>query len=150
LVSAQILIVTIALLGFFATGGLSKVSGAVSTAKSDFSSLRGKVTDFQQSIVDQPKTNDEQLTQKQKTEVVRNEGFILPTPRGKILPDILVMPKGNDFVRTSECRAGECNRPRDFSGTGGKQFDRSRKPANTALTRVQALAEIKKRGGFGF
>jgi len=175
LVSAQILIVTIALLGFFATGGLSKVSGAVSTAKSDFGNLRGKVTDFQQSIVDQPKTNTEQLDNKERKliskqqPILRNEGFNLGSPTVKFgagftprpIPDILIMPKGNDFVRTADCRAGECLGVRkpfgvdrtgiDRSNTPLPIFDRDRsRPVNTSLTRVQALADIKKRGGFGF
>jgi len=218
LVSAQIIIVSIAILGFFATGGLSKVSGAVGTAKKDFAGLRGKVTDFQQSIVDQPKTNTEQLTKQQAQQIVKAQPDFIPNRDRIALPifdrDRTGVTHGDsprpDLIRTHECRAGECGRPRGISpielgiagtggkqtrdpkdrptrppifdtfghtgivlpprptpntfgftgqapikdtflaGTGGKQFDRTRKPQNTDIGRAQSIIDLKKRGGFGF
>ncbi len=47
MVSPQIIIVGIAIIGFFATGGIGKVSGAISTAKNDFTFAKDKITNFQ-------------------------------------------------------------------------------------------------------
>jgi len=46
LVSAQLIILTIAIIGFFATGGLSKLTTAKEIIKTDFQFARMKTTDF--------------------------------------------------------------------------------------------------------
>jgi len=46
LVSAQIIILTIAVIGFFATGGIGKIKKATVTAKQDFALAKEKTTDF--------------------------------------------------------------------------------------------------------
>ena len=46
MVSAQIIILSIALIGFFATGGLSKLSVAKEIIKTDFQFAKMKTTDF--------------------------------------------------------------------------------------------------------
>ncbi len=46
MVSAQIIILGIAIVGFFATGGLSKLSTAKEIIKTDFAFAQMKTTDF--------------------------------------------------------------------------------------------------------
>jgi len=46
LVSAQIIILFIAIIGFFATGGVGKSKKALATAKGDFQLVKSKTTDF--------------------------------------------------------------------------------------------------------
>jgi len=68
---AQLILVGLALIAFFATGGIDKVSRAVVTAKEDFQTVKFKVTDFQQTILETNKAKGAD----QKTEVLRNDGF---------------------------------------------------------------------------
>ncbi len=76
---AQLILVGLALIAFFATGGIDKASKAIITAKEDFSTVKGKVTDFQQSIIKTTKAQGkDQVTQKSEDFVfVRNGGFEL-------------------------------------------------------------------------
>ncbi len=46
MVSAQLIILAIAIVGFFATGGLSKLSVAKEIIKTDFAFAQMKTTDF--------------------------------------------------------------------------------------------------------
>ena len=46
MVSAQLVILSIAIVGFFATGGLSKLSTARDIIKTDFQFAKMKTTDF--------------------------------------------------------------------------------------------------------
>jgi len=46
MVSAQLIILGIAIIGFFATGGLSKLSTARDIIKTDFTFAKMKTTDF--------------------------------------------------------------------------------------------------------
>ena len=46
MVSAQLIILSIAIIGFFATGGLSKLSTARDILKTDFAFARMKTSDF--------------------------------------------------------------------------------------------------------
>jgi hypothetical protein len=46
LVSAQIIILSIAIIGFFATGGIGKTKQALAIARTDFNVVRAKTTDF--------------------------------------------------------------------------------------------------------
>jgi len=46
LVSAQLIILLIAVIGFFATGGLGKTKVALTTFRQDFELTKGQVTDF--------------------------------------------------------------------------------------------------------
>jgi hypothetical protein len=46
MVSAQLIILTIAIVGFFATGGLSKLTTAKDIIKTDFAFAKMKTTDF--------------------------------------------------------------------------------------------------------
>jgi len=55
LVSPQIILVTLALVAFFATGGIDKARRALVTFKADFSTVKGQVTDFQESILTKTK-----------------------------------------------------------------------------------------------
>jgi len=55
LVSPQLILVTLALIAFFATGGIGKAKGALVIAKADFATVKGKLSDFQSSII---KTNE--------------------------------------------------------------------------------------------
>jgi len=50
MVSAQLVILTIAIIGFFATGGLSKIKTAREIIKTDFEFARMKTTDFVKDI----------------------------------------------------------------------------------------------------
>ena len=54
LVSPQIILVTLAVIAFFATGGIDKARRALVIAKADFTTVKGQVSDFQESIL---KTN---------------------------------------------------------------------------------------------
>lgn len=68
---AQLILVGLALIAFFATGGISKAKSAIVTAKADFSTVKGKITDFQSEIIEtnEAKGNDQQ------TQIIRNGGF---------------------------------------------------------------------------
>ena len=46
LVSAQMIVLLIAVIGFFATGGIRKTKTAIVTAKQDFALAKEKTTDF--------------------------------------------------------------------------------------------------------
>lgn len=46
MVSAQLVILSIAIIGFFATGGLSKLTTAKEIIKTDFQFAKMKTTDF--------------------------------------------------------------------------------------------------------
>ncbi len=72
MVSAQLILVGLALVAFFATGGISKVKSAVTTARADFRTVKGSVTDFQKSIIEtnEAKGDDQEL-------IIRNGGFTL-------------------------------------------------------------------------
>lgn len=50
MVSAQIIILGIALIGFFATGGLKKITTAKEILKTDFAFAKMKTTDFVEQI----------------------------------------------------------------------------------------------------
>jgi len=50
MVSAQIIILGIAVIGFFATGGIRKTKTAVTTAEQDFALAKEKTTDFVNNI----------------------------------------------------------------------------------------------------
>jgi len=63
MVSAQLVILSIAIIGFFATGGLSKLTKAKEIIKTDFEFARMKTTDF---------VND--IKNKQKAGMNGNEG----------------------------------------------------------------------------
>ncbi len=68
---AQLILVGLALIAFFATGGIDKVSRAVVTAKEDFRSVKGKITDFQSEIIE----TNEAKGKDQVTPILRNGGF---------------------------------------------------------------------------
>ena len=51
MVSPQIILVVLAVIAFFATGGIDKAGRAITTAKADFVTVKGKITDFQSSII---------------------------------------------------------------------------------------------------
>jgi len=50
LVSPQIILVTLALIAFFATGGIGKAQRALVTAKSDFTTVKGSLTGFKEKL----------------------------------------------------------------------------------------------------
>ena len=56
MVSAQLVILSIALIGFFATGGLKKISTAKEIIKTDFAFARMKTSDFVNDIKDKQKS----------------------------------------------------------------------------------------------
>jgi len=59
LVSAQLIILSIAIIGFFATGGVSKGRKALTTFRQDVELVKGKSTDFVQSIKSKTKAGME-------------------------------------------------------------------------------------------
>lgn len=50
MVSPQIILVGLALIAFFATGGIDKATRAISTAKSDFTRVKGQLTNFRSEL----------------------------------------------------------------------------------------------------
>ncbi len=56
MVSAQLIILSIALIGFFATGGLKKITTAKDIIKTDFEFARMKTTDFVSNIKSKQKS----------------------------------------------------------------------------------------------
>ena len=56
MVSAQLIILSIAIIGFFATGGLSKLSTAKEIIKTDFQFAKMKTTDFVNDIKSKQKS----------------------------------------------------------------------------------------------
>jgi len=50
LVSPQIILVALALIAFFATGGIGKAQRAIVTAKQDFQTVKGKITKFRSDL----------------------------------------------------------------------------------------------------
>ncbi len=71
MVSAQLILVSLALVAFFATGGIDKAKRAITTARADFQTVKGSVTDFQKSIIE---TNEAKGSD-QQTQILRNDGF---------------------------------------------------------------------------
>ena len=61
MVSAQVIILGIAVIGFFATGGIGKTKTALSIARSDFTLLKAKIneSDFVNDIKEKTKSGME-------------------------------------------------------------------------------------------
>ena len=79
MVSAQIILVSIALLGFFATGGISKVSRALETAKGDFNKIKGDIN----------KIRDPEIPAKQDIQNETLDINFLQKPQGEFNESIL-------------------------------------------------------------
>ncbi len=77
MVSPQIILVVLAVIAFFATGGIDKAGRAITTAKADFVTVKGKITDFQSSIIttNEAKGKDQQTTSLSNVPTELTRGF---------------------------------------------------------------------------
>ncbi len=106
MVSPQLIIVGIAIIGFFATGGLGKVSGAISTAKNDFTFAKNKITDFQLGLKGQEKIESSEV--KKEVESIKDQP----------IKDINVISHGDPPPCLSCQGLGDAQMPKGDGGIG--------------------------------
>jgi hypothetical protein len=89
LVSPQIILVGLALIAFFATGGIDKASRALTTAKTDFTRVKGSFSKFRNELTAKEEMNQggilnecDELCQKNNPEIFKTslkQNFQFPT-----------------------------------------------------------------------